>query len=84
MCTAIAANRRFDPRLCPLLQGLPPDDQQERMRTDPRIAACIASLGGETGSPSTAKRLQALSARKTSCADPAGEVPAAVCDYAAD
>jgi hypothetical protein len=82
MCTAIAANRRFDPRLCPLLQGLPPDEQQERMRTDPRIAACIASLGGESASNATGKRLRALSAREISCVDAAGIARSAACDYA--
>lgn len=81
MCTAIAAAQRFDPRLCPLLQGLPPDEQQERMRSDPRIAACIAALGGEPASAATGKRLSALSARETSCVAPAGTAPAAVCDY---
>jgi hypothetical protein len=31
----------FDPSLCPLLQGLPPEEQQLLMRTDPMIRACI-------------------------------------------
>lgn len=32
---------KFDPALCPLLQGLPPEEQQLLMQTDPMIRACI-------------------------------------------
>ena len=38
------ANLAFDPSLCPLLQGLDPDEQQLRMENDPMIKACILSM----------------------------------------
>jgi hypothetical protein len=47
MCDAVTACGAFDPKLCPLLQNLSPDEQQERMSSDPRIANCIAMLGGQ-------------------------------------
>ncbi len=81
MCNAIA-NERFDPRLCPLLQGLPPDEQQERMRNDSRIAACIAALGGGAATAATGKRLKAFSSRENPRAATSCISPAAVCDYA--
>lgn len=46
MCDAINASGQFDPDLCPLLSGLSPEEQRARMRTDPRIAACLAALEG--------------------------------------
>lgn len=47
MCDAVTACGAFDPKLCPLLQNLSPDEQQARMSSDPRIASCIAMLGGQ-------------------------------------
>ncbi|TAK48540.1 MAG: hypothetical protein EPO23_07905 [Xanthobacteraceae bacterium] len=38
-----AISGQFDPNECPLLQGLSPDEQYRRMRTDPLIRACIAT-----------------------------------------
>lgn len=34
------ANRAFNPALCPLLHGLTPEEQRQRMETDPLIRAC--------------------------------------------
>jgi hypothetical protein len=31
----------FDPSLCPILQGLPREEQERLMQTDPMIRACI-------------------------------------------
>lgn len=31
----------FDPKLCPLLAGLPPEEQRIRMATDPLIRNCV-------------------------------------------
>ncbi len=45
MCRATPAGGAFDPRVCPLLVGLSPEEQEERMRDDPRIARCIRSFG---------------------------------------
>lgn len=58
MCHAISANGgRFDPRLCPLLAGLPPDEQEERMRDDPRIRACIDTMAGKAASTPTVSKM---------------------------
>lgn len=46
MDRAAPSGRRFDPRDCPLLQGLSPDEQLLRMQQDPRIRACIAAVEG--------------------------------------
>lgn len=46
MCNAVAASCRFDRSICPLLMGLPEDEQERRIREDPRIAACIAAVEG--------------------------------------
>lgn len=60
MCNAMTAGRRFEPGLCPLLAGLPPDEQEERMRDDPRIRACIAAIeGGGASSPAVSKMINA-------------------------
>jgi len=37
----------FDPRLCPLLAHLPPEEQEQRVRDDPLIAKCIRKFGLE-------------------------------------
>lgn len=34
----------FDPTLCPLLDGLSPEEQAERMETDPVIRACVRKM----------------------------------------
>ncbi len=55
MCQAMLGSGGFDPTLCPLLQHLSPEEQQERMKSDPSIAACIGALkspvaaGGKMG-----------------------------------
>lgn len=36
----------FDPTLCPLLDGLTPEEQAERMECDPVISACVRRLEG--------------------------------------
>lgn len=41
----------FDPMMCPLLAGLSPEEQAERMEQDPAISACIRRLGTGTGGP---------------------------------
>ena len=43
-CRAMMGLGRFDPCLCPMLEHLPPDEQDERMRSDPMIAACIRAV----------------------------------------
>jgi len=69
MCKAMAFPERFDARLCPLLQGLSPEEQDERIRTDPIIAACIAAMEGRAPTtPRTAQQLAAYEARSL-CAD---------------
>ncbi len=60
MCNAMTAGRSFDPGLCPLLAGLPPGEQEERMRDDPRIRACIAAVEGTAATtPSLSKMIHA-------------------------
>lgn len=44
MCQAATAHCTFDPDLCPLLKGLSPDEQRQRMRSNPHIATCLAAL----------------------------------------
>lgn len=39
----------FNPTLCPLLDGLTPEEQAERMETDPVIRACMHKLEGGVG-----------------------------------
>lgn len=34
----------FDPNQCPLLQGLPPDEQAFQMQTNPVIRACAQGM----------------------------------------
>lgn len=34
----------FDPMACPLLAGLSPEEQAERMESDPVIRACVRKL----------------------------------------
>lgn len=41
---AAAPGLVFDPTLCPLLDGLTPEEQAERMETDPVISACVHRL----------------------------------------
>ncbi len=51
---------RFDPRLCPLLCGLPAEEQEQRMRDDPRIRACIEAIEGRGATtPSVSKMVHA-------------------------
>lgn len=51
MCDAINARGQFDPELCPLLKDLSDDERRERMLTNPRISACIATLEGRAARP---------------------------------
>ena len=44
MCRAMTENGYFDPDLCPLLQGLTPDEIHREMIENPDIRACMASL----------------------------------------
>lgn len=46
MCQAMTGPGPFDPDTCPMLKGLPREEQRLRMATDPRIAACIAAING--------------------------------------
>ncbi|MCA0423764.1 MAG: hypothetical protein LCH61_10625 [Proteobacteria bacterium] len=45
-------NCAFDPKLCPLLHGLTPEEQKLRMETDPLIRACVQSVVGGGTVPS--------------------------------
>lgn len=58
----------FDPDQCPMLQGLSPQEQQFRMRTDPMIRACIETHCVVTAPPTNAapanKPRKRASARK--------------------
>jgi hypothetical protein len=80
MCVAKGATGTFDPMICPLLRDLPPEEQAERMRDDPRIRACIAAMGdgppGASVAPRIAKRLAAyeIACRETVCDALAGSV----------
>jgi hypothetical protein len=46
MCEMMQASGRFDPSACPLLTGLSHEERMERMRRDPRIAACVSAISG--------------------------------------
>jgi len=48
MCETHLTYGSFDPCSCPLLMGLSPEEQLERMQNDPVIAACIAAQAGGT------------------------------------
>lgn len=37
-------NCAFDPSMCPLLQGLSPDEQKRKMEDDPLIRACMGRV----------------------------------------
>jgi hypothetical protein len=43
MCRASGPDGRFDPSLCPLLQGLSDEERAIAMRDNPLIAACAAT-----------------------------------------
>lgn len=47
MCRAMRANGAFDPALCPLLQGLDPEEIARRMQEDPAIVQCRLQFEGE-------------------------------------
>lgn len=69
-------NCAFDPNLCPLLQGLTPEQQQQRMAEDPLIRNCIAHLA-ENGAypspcaPTPADAIRAAKGRKRRLPTPA-------------
>lgn len=44
MCSVILANGSFDASACPLLRGLSPEEIEQRLHSDKRIQACMASL----------------------------------------
>ena len=44
-------NCAFDPAMCPLLQGLPPDEQRFKMENDPLIRACMGRINGGADYP---------------------------------
>ncbi len=44
MCRAMVENGRFDPALCPLLDGLMPEEIIERLESDPNIRACAKAV----------------------------------------
>jgi hypothetical protein len=41
MCDAITESGGFDPRLCPILQGLTDEEIAARLQADLRLARCI-------------------------------------------
>jgi hypothetical protein len=47
MCDQKLSCRRFDPDLCPLLQGLSPEAKQKKMAENPSIRKCIEALEGD-------------------------------------
>lgn len=56
----------FDPRRCPLLQGLDPEQQRLMMASDPRIRACVGAITEGTTSnlePCVAKMVKAQAKR---------------------
>ncbi len=56
----------FDPRRCPLLQGLDPEQQKLMMARDPRIRACAGAIAeGTTANlePCVAKMVKAHAKR---------------------
>lgn len=57
MCEPHLAFGSFDPSSCPLLMGLSPEEQWERMQNDPHIVACIAAQAG--GAPAHSRTLDA-------------------------
>lgn len=48
----------FDRAACPLLAGLDEAEQEQRIRDDPRIRACIAAVNGEATATPEAMRLR--------------------------
>ena len=46
MCRAMAQEGRFVPELCPLLQGLPPEEAARAMVDNPHIRACVEAFSG--------------------------------------
>ena len=49
MCRAMLENGVFDPALCPLLQGLEPEEIARRLESDPDIIACRAAIEARSG-----------------------------------
>lgn len=56
-------NTAFDPNVCPLLQGLSPEEQQARMAEDPLIRRCIEALGTGGTTPMDCKLVHAYHTR---------------------
>lgn len=54
----------FDPTLCPLLQGLSPEEQEERIQSDPIIRACVSKVEGGGDQTKACGALRAYSARR--------------------
>lgn len=63
MCRGLMSPGGFDPSLCPLLQNLPPEEQQERMRNDPAISRCVRAMGGVARSAPVAPPRSTFAAR---------------------
>jgi hypothetical protein len=65
MCNQSKACQTFDPDLCPLLQGLSPEEKRRRMDEDPVIRNCVALVDGvEVASRETAKLAAAYEKRR--------------------
>ena len=50
-------NSAFDPNQCPLLQGLSPEEQQQRMAEDPMIRQCIGHMKAKGAYPGPCSHL---------------------------
>lgn len=46
MCEQTGSSGRFNPDLCPLLDGLSPEAKRKRMQDDPIIRNCVAAIEG--------------------------------------
>ena len=60
-------NCAFQPELCPLLQGLSPDEQRLRMETDPLIRNCKRAVesGGSYPAQCTKPKAKAVLGSKS-------------------
>lgn len=68
MCEQTQSSGRFNPDLCPLLDGLSPEAKLKRMREDPIIRNCVAAIeGAREVSRETAKLAATYDRRKKLC-----------------
>lgn len=64
MCRAMLEMGEFDPGLCPLLDGLSPEEIAKRVANDPHIQACSKAVSNPALKPEEALSMCAAEIRE--------------------